>query len=116
MALPGGSLVRKSVLDDVGFFEEAFRAGQDHDMALRIMEATKTVYLPKLAFYYRKHGESISANGLERRWKTGIEILERDRKLYPYKGRTIRERRAVLQFRLGQTYWREGSIKSQQDA
>lgn len=108
LALPGGALIRKSVLDKVGFFEEAFRAGQDHDMALRIMEATNTVYLPELAFYYRKHGDSISAKGLERRWKTGIEILERARKRYPYRKSTIRKRRAVLHFRLGQTYWREG--------
>jgi len=108
MALPGGALVRRSVLDKVGWFEEAFRAGQDHDMALRIMEATRTVYLPKIAFYYRKHGESISSKGLERRWKTGLEILERARKRYPYSKRTIRKRRAVLHFRLGQTFWREG--------
>lgn len=108
MAIPGGALIRKSVLDEVGFFEEAFRAGQDHDMALRIMEATKTAYLPKLAFYYRKHGDAISTTGLERRWKTGFEILERARKRYPYSKRTIRKRRAVLKFRLGQTYWREG--------
>ncbi|KPQ01363.1 glycosyltransferase [Marinobacter sp. HL-58] len=108
MALPGGALIRKSVLDEVGFFEESFRAGQDHDMALRIMEATKTAYLPKLAFYYRKHGDSISAKGLERRWKTGMEILERARQRYPYESSTIRKRKAVLHFRLGQTYWREG--------
>lgn len=108
MALPGGALVRKSVLDEVGFFEESFRAGQDHDMALRIMEATKTAYLPKLAFFYRKHGDSISAKGLERRWKTGMEILERARQRYPYKRSTLRKRKAVLHFRLGQTYWREG--------
>lgn len=109
MALPGGALIRKSVLDKVGFFEETFRAGQDHDMALRIMEATNTAYLPELAFYYRKHGDSISAKGLERRWKTGIEILDRARKRYPYRKSTIRKRRAVLHFRLGQTYWRKGS-------
>lgn len=108
MALPGGALIRKSVLDEVGFFEESFRAGQDHDMALRIMEATKTAYLPELAFFYRKHGDSISAKGLERRWKAGMEILERARKRYPYKRSTLRKRKAVLHFRLGQTYWREG--------
>ncbi len=107
MALPGGALIRKSVMDKVGFFEETFRAGQDHDMALRIMEATKVAYLPKLAFYYRKHGDSISAKGLERRWKTGMEILRRASERYPYKKSTLRKRKAVLHFRLGQTYWRE---------
>ena len=113
MALPGGALIRKSILDQVGYFEELFRAGQDHDMALRIMEATKVAYLPMLAFYYRKHGDSISAKGLERRWKTGMEILRRAAKRYPYKKSTLRKRKAVLHFRLGQTYWREsGKLKS----
>ena len=113
MALPGGALIRKSILDQVGYFEESFRAGQDHDMALRIMEATKVAYLPMLAFYYRKHGDSISAKGLERRWKTGMEILRRAAKRYPYRKSTLRKRKAVLHFRLGQTYWREsGKLKS----
>ncbi len=109
MAIPGGSLIRKSVFDTVGLFEEDFRAGQDHDMALRIMEATKVAYLPKLAFYYRKHGDSISVNGLRRRWMTGQEILRRAASRYPYKKSTIRKRKAVLNFRLGQTFWRESS-------
>jgi len=109
MALPGGSLIRKTVFDKVGLFEEKFRAGQDHDMALRIMEATEVAYLPRLAFYYRKHGDSISANGLWRRWTTGQEILNRAVARYPYKKSTIRKRKAVLNFRLGQTSWREYS-------
>lgn len=113
MALPGGALIRKSVMDRIGFFEESFRAGQDHDMALRIMEVTKVAYLPKLAFYYRKHGDSISAKGLERRWKAGMEILRRAAERYPYKKSTLRKRKAVLHFRLGQTYWREsGKLKA----
>lgn len=107
MALPGGSLVRRSVFEKAGLFEESFRAGQDHDMAIRIMEATKCAYLPKLAFYYRKHDDSISVKGLERRWLTGLEILRRANERYPYMRSTIRKRKAVLQFRLGQTYWRE---------
>lgn len=107
MALPGGALIRKSILDEVGPFEESFRAGQDHDMVLRIVEVTKVVYLPRLAFFYRKHGDSISAKGLERRWTTGMEILRRAAGRYPYKKSTLRKRRAVLHFRLGQTYWRD---------
>lgn len=105
--LPGAALVRKAVYDQVGFFEESFRSGQDHDMALRVMETTKTAYLPEVAFYYRKHRDSISVNGLETRWKTGFEILKRAAQRYPYKNRTLRKRAAVLNFRLGQTYWRQ---------
>lgn len=110
VAIPGGALIRKSLLDRVGGFEESFRAAQDHDMALRLFEVGKVAYLPEVAFYYRKHEDSISAKGLERRWKTGMEILDRARQRYPYRKSTLRKRKAVLHFRLGQTYWREGGI------
>lgn len=113
LALPGGALIRSSVMKRVGEFEESFRAGQDHDMAIRIFEATGVAYLPRLAFYYRKHGDSISAKGLERRWKTGLEILRRAAERYPYSKSTLRKRKAVLHFRLGQTYWNEsGKLKA----
>ncbi|WP_029653303.1 glycosyltransferase family 2 protein [Marinobacter daepoensis] len=108
MALPGGSLIRRSVFTRVGMFEESFRAGQDHDMALRIMEEFKVAFLPEVAFFYRKHGESISANGLETRWRTGMQILKRAKNRYPYEKCTIRKRKAVINYRLGQVYWTRG--------
>lgn len=100
-------MVRKEIYQKVGLFEEAFRASQDHDMALRIFEATKVAYLPEVAFHYRKHEGSISTNALERRWRTGFEILRRAKARYPYRPEVIRKRAAVLNFRLGQTLWRE---------
>ncbi|MBY6032519.1 glycosyltransferase [Marinobacter daepoensis] len=108
MALPGGSLIRRSVFDKVGRFEESFRAGQDHDMALRIMEEFKVAFLPEIVFYYRKHGDSISTNGLETRWRTGIQVLERAKSRYPYRKSTIRKRKAVINYRLGQVHWCRG--------
>lgn len=108
MALPGGALVRRSVMDKAGGFEEDFRASQDHDMVVRVMEVTRVAYLPRLAFFYRKHGDAISVNSLERRWLTGMEILRRAAARYPYRKSTLRKRKAVLHFRLGQTYWRQG--------
>ena len=107
IALPGGAMVRREVYQHVGLFEETFRASQDHDMALRIFEATKVAYLPEVAFHYRKHDGSISKNALERRWRTGFEILERAKARYPYHPEIIRKRAAVLNFRLGQTLWRK---------
>jgi len=104
IAIPGGALIRKSVLDMVGGFDEGFRASQDHDMAIRIYEATRVVYLPKIAFFYRKHGDSISQKGLERRWKIGFEIVRRAAMRWPYQSATLRKRRAVLHYRLGQVY------------
>ncbi|MDD2735992.1 MAG: hypothetical protein PHF56_18820 [Desulfuromonadaceae bacterium] len=38
------------------------------------------------------------------RWKNGFKILEAARKRYPYPPATVRRRKAVLNFRLGQCY------------
>lgn len=107
MPSPGVAMVRKSIFARVGLFEESFRAAQDHDMALRIAEAGPFAFLKGTVFYYRKHDDSISNNGLERRWQTGFEILRRAAARYPYRKSTIRKRRALIHFRLGQVYWRQ---------
>ncbi len=107
MPSPGVAMVRKSIFDRVGFFDEAFRAAQDHDMALRIAEVGPFAFLKGTVFFYRKHGDSISSHGLERRWLTGFEILRRAAARYPYRRATIRKRRALIHFRIGQVYWRQ---------
>ena len=103
--LPQNSMVRRSVYDQVGYFEEAFRAAQDHDMLIRIAEVTDCAFIPVKLFQYRRHGDSISSRGAELRWKTGFRILERAAARYPYKSSTLRRRRAVLHFRMAQVYW-----------
>lgn len=108
IALPGASMVRSEVYAKVGFFEESFRAGQDHDMALRIFEDFEVSYIPETAFYYRKHSEAISSKGLERRWRTGFEILDRARERYPYSQLVVKKRAAVLNFRLGHVLLNKG--------
>jgi glycosyltransferase involved in cell wall biosynthesis len=101
LALPVNSMVRKSVYDQVGGFNESYRAAQDHDMLIRIAEATKFAYLPDFLFYYRRHSNSISHRNLETRWRVGFKILEAAAKRYPYKQSTLRKRKAVLNYRLG---------------
>lgn len=107
--LPQNALVRKSAYEQAGFFEESFRAAQDHDMLVRLAEVTRFGFLPEKVFQYRRHRDSISVNGAERRWQTGFEILHRAATRYPYKASTLRRRKAVLNFRLAQTYWQQGT-------
>jgi len=107
--LPNNSVVRKDVIDGVGVFEEAFRAAQDHDMLIRLAENTKFAFVPEFLFYYRRHPDSISAKNALSRWRNGFEILRRAEARYPYRRSTIRKRRALLNYRLGQTYLRAGS-------
>jgi|AntDeeMinimDraft_4_1070355.scaffolds.fasta_scaffold00261_18 glycosyltransferase involved in cell wall biosynthesis len=106
--LPQNALVRRSVFDRVGEFEESFRAAQDHDMLIRIAEVTTMAFIPETLFYYRRHGDSISSNGQELRWRNGFEILRRAAKRYPYRRSTIRKRAAVLNYRLWETYSGQG--------
>lgn len=108
MALPGGAMVRSKVFQQAGFFEERFRAGQDHDMVLRIAEIAPYTFLRGTVFFYRKHGESISKTGLERRWRAGFEILNRAKSRYPYRKSVLRKRMALLHFRMAQVRWKQG--------
>ena len=100
--VPNNALIRKSVLDQTGGFDETMRAAQDHDMAIRIAEVTPLGYLNETLFYYRRHPDSISNTRADQRWKTGFIILDKARKRYPYPNKIIRKRRAVLHFRMGQ--------------
>lgn len=111
-SLPVNSMVRRSVYDQVGTFEEGFRAAQDHDMLIRIAEKTRFAFIPLKVFQYRRHGDSISSKGQRKRWENGFEILRRAQARYSYKKSTIRKRRALLNFRMAQVCWRENKIVS----
>jgi glycosyltransferase involved in cell wall biosynthesis len=100
--VPTNSLVRADIFQRIGCFDENLRAAQDHDMAIRIAEATKLAYVDALIFCYRRHADSISAKSAERRWRNGFVILDKATKRYPYPFSVVRRRRAVLHFRLGQ--------------
>jgi len=100
--VPSNALIRKSVLDRVGGFDETMRSAQDHDMLVRLAEQTRFGYVDEVLWYYRRHGQSQSGQFARRRWETGFRILDKACRRYPY-GRTVRRRRlAVLHFRLGQ--------------
>jgi glycosyltransferase involved in cell wall biosynthesis len=99
--LPQNSLVRKSVYDNAGFFEESYRSAQDHDMLIRIAEITRFAYLQDFLFFYRRHSGSISSTQQALRWETGFRILENAGQRYPYKRATLRKRKAVLNYRIG---------------
>jgi len=100
--LPQNSLVRRSVYDQVGDFDESLRSGQDHDMLIRIAEVTKLAHMSVDVFRYRRHEDSISTKGTETRWRCGLRILAKAEARYPYCLSTRLKRRAVVNFRLGQ--------------
>jgi len=112
--LPQNSLVRVSAYKAAGFFDEQLRAAQDHDMLVRLAEVTKFAHIPIDGFRYRRHNNSISVTGAEKRWRCGLLILNKASARYPYKKRTLRKRRAVVNFRLSQALF--SSRKSKVEA
>lgn len=102
--LPNNSLVRRSVVEAAGRFDESLRAAQDHDMAIRIAELTKLAYIDEPVFCYRRHPDSISHRNAAVRWQNGFKILAAARSRYPYPKHVVRKRSAVLHFRLGQCH------------
>lgn len=107
---PSSWLVRKSILESAGEFDEAMRSAQDHDMAIRLAETTKFAYLEEPLYYYRRHADTQSRKHSKRRWETGFVILKKARGRYPYGFNVCRKRLAVLHFRIGQCFTEEGRV------
>jgi len=105
--VPSNALFRRSVFERVGFLDETLRSAQDHDYGIRIAEVTRIGYINECLWRYRRHCGSISNTRTMERWRNGFKILAAARKRYPYPTSTVRRRRAVLHFRLGQCYLSE---------
>lgn len=56
------AMMRRSVIDKVGGYDESFQYAQDYDLWLRIAVANKLCNLPEFLLYYRMSNVSITAN------------------------------------------------------
>lgn len=57
------SVIKKSLLDEVGWFKECFDGSQDYDLILRATEkAKKIVHIPKILYHQRMHKNSTDKN------------------------------------------------------
>ncbi len=54
-------LYRRSAQAEVGEYDPALDGAEDWDMWLRIAERAPAVYVPEVLYYYRLHGDSMSA-------------------------------------------------------
>ena len=97
---PAAVMVRRSVFDRVGMFDESLRNCADHDMWLRIVEVFPATHVPEYGFCYRIHSEQNSLS--PRLWNAAHNVLAKAIQRYPYQRRTICKRRAVIAFRLSQ--------------
>ena len=68
---------RRSLLDEVGYFNSAFDGSQDYDLFLRLTERTeKIAHIPKVLYHWRTLETSTSANA-----QAKPEAIERGRKV-----------------------------------
>ena len=94
----GDVMVRRSVFDRVGLFDESLRHGEDHDMWLRIVEVFSAAYVPFDGFRYRQHAKQAIKNLAL--WRQGEWVLAKAVARYPYSRTAVRKRRAVLAYRM----------------
>jgi len=105
---PSAFLFRRSLFDQVGFYDENLRSAQDHDMVIRLTEVARVGYMDKPLWLKREHADSLSLKFKRRRWETGFRILHKALRRYPYPPTVRRRRLAVLHYRLGHCFTEDG--------
>lgn len=75
------SVIRKSLGDQLGWFRAGYEGSQDHDLILRIVDATETSkihHLPKILYHWRKVAGSTAAlySDKDYAWSAGKKALE----------------------------------------
>jgi glycosyltransferase involved in cell wall biosynthesis len=98
---PGSIILRKSVFDESGTFDETLRYAEDHDMWLRVLERSCAVYTSVIGSLYRMHPDQMTKKP-DVLWRYAARVLEKARARHPYPRRCLRKRAAVISYRLGE--------------
>ena len=99
--LPSTMVVRKRVLDDVGWFDPTFRVCEDTDICLRIAEKYEFHHVPKALLKKRRHENSLS-NRQERLWENQVRITQTFASRNPELGALVEKR---LSLRAAKVAW-----------
>jgi glycosyltransferase involved in cell wall biosynthesis len=73
------SVIRSTLIKEVGGFREGFEGSQDYDLYLRITEITSQIYhIPKILYHWRMHKDSVALNESAKHYafESGIKALE----------------------------------------
>lgn len=70
-------VLRKTVLEDVGYFDEAaeLRCAEDYDLWLRIARRNKVAFLPEILGVYRMH--FLNANVADQRLQKALNVIDK---------------------------------------
>jgi len=57
------TVIRKTLLDEIGGFREGYHGSQDYDLLLRATEKTANIrHIPKILYHWRMHEQSVALN------------------------------------------------------
>ena len=77
------TIVKRNVLDDVGFFDENLEVGEDRDMWIRIAQKYDFDFVPELLFRYYIHQNNITKTTSNlRKTKDEERIIEKYKDIY----------------------------------
>ena len=115
--ITSGVVVRRTLVLEVGLFDEALRNSQDFDLWLRLARSdARMSYQRRTLLRYRSRDNSLSGDevNVHRRELRVLEKVERSYDLSPAEraevGSVIESRRAVLEFELGKLYLARGEF------
>jgi glycosyltransferase involved in cell wall biosynthesis len=81
-----GVVLRKSVLDRVGAFDEGLTYSEDRDLWFRIAHASDALYLPRIGHAYRVAPGSLSFRPGDQQARSRIVVLEREKQRWRSSG------------------------------
>jgi glycosyltransferase involved in cell wall biosynthesis len=72
------SVLRTTLVRDVGGFDSAFDGSQDHDLVLRVTERARYIHhIPDVLYHWRVHPESTASSGAAKpyTWDAGVRAV-----------------------------------------
>ena len=102
-------MLRRGVLESVGgSFSEELLMAEDMDLWLRIFENCSVRHISGIGSRVREHdGRLISPQNIRTTYHYAKMVLERAIVRYPYSTSVVRQRKAVIDFRMAQADWLE---------
>ena len=104
-------IVRRSVLDEVGLFDEAFTCAEDWDLWIRILARFPITFVDKPLVIVRERRDSISGTQALRKWESWLRLWNKHQDLLVASGcprRLVTARQAHAHKKIAQTLHAQG--------
>jgi glycosyltransferase involved in cell wall biosynthesis len=98
--MPSTLVVRRSVFDDVGLFDETFRIGEDTEFCLRVAEKWRFCHVPGAFTFKRRHSRQLSTR-LDAFLPNSARVTQQFASRHPDLGRLAGRRMARVHAKVG---------------